>query len=232
MDSSFNGRMISLTRNIPNPHRYILMLQKDFSDWAYDEERAVLFKGKWRHEVFKVREESPIDLEIGVGNGFFFSHQAKAFPERNLIGIEIKYKPLIQTVRRARANGATNIRVLRFHARFVSQLFEKSELNNVYVYFPDPWVKLKSHKHRLIQPEFLRELYDLQRPGSFLEFKTDNLDYFEWTLKHLEESPYRIVRKSYDLHSSEWAQENFQTHFEKLWTSKGLKTHLVRAERI
>lgn len=62
-----------------------------------------------------------------------------------------------------------------------------------------------------------------------MEFKTDNPDYFEWSLEKLKNSSYEIKRLTYDLHNSEWAQENFRTHFENLWTQKGLKTMLFRA---
>jgi tRNA (guanine-N7-)-methyltransferase len=102
------------------------------------------------------------------------------------------------------------------------------EVNNTYIYFPDPWPKKRHHKNRLIQLDFLHTLFDIQKKGSFLEFKSDNLEYFDWTVERLKRSPYKIERLTNDLHNSEWSQENFQTHFEKLWTSKGIKTNLVR----
>lgn len=113
----------------------------------------------------------------------------------------------------------------------VHELFAPNEVDNVYIHFPDPWPKKRAFKHRLIQDGFLVELFKVMRPGGFVEFKTDNVDYFDWTLEHVKRSPFRIFRETRDLHNSEWASENFMTHFEKLWTGQGLKTHLVRFEK-
>ena len=229
--STASSKRVTPAHSIPNPHKYIEMMGTTYRDWVYDAPEACSFKSFWREKAFLATRNIPLDLEIGVGNGFFFAEQAKRHPDRLLLGLELKFKPLIQTIRRATSVGARNVRVARFHASLLSELFGAGELNNVYIYFPDPWPKKKTHKHRLIQESFLKDLHAVIQPGSFVEFKTDNLDYFDWTLKKLRSSSFRITRLSYDLHHSEWASENFVTHFEKLWTSKGLKTNLVRFER-
>ena len=109
--------------------------------------------------------------------------------------------------------------------------FSPGELNDVYIYFPDPWPKKRAWKHRLIQTEFLEVLWSLQAPGSRVEIKTDDRPYFDWILERAEASKYFPERTSFDLHRSEWAAENYQTHFEKLWTRKGLPTHYLRLRR-
>lgn len=219
------------TQSLPRPNQYVQLLLNDYSRWAYDQEAARNLKGKWRKDAFNVLEDAPMDLEIGTGNGFFFAHRAEVAPERQLVGLEITYKTLIQTIRRTVAQGSTNARMIRFHASLIDELFGHGELNNVYIYFPDPWPKKKHAKNRLIQMNFLYSMFEVQRPGSFLEFKTDSLEYFEWALERFKKSPYKISRLTYDLHSSEWVNDNFMTHFEKLWTTKGLKTNLVRLEK-
>lgn len=209
-----------------------MRLRNECAGYFFDEQEAYEFKGEWNKRVFKVDENTPLDLEIGTGNGFFFAHHTFQNPDRRLIGIEIKYRCLYQTLRRMQSMDCTNGVGVRVHAAEVEKMFSAGELDNVYIFFPDPWPKRKHHKNRLIQLDFLRAVYDIQKPGSFFEFKTDNPEYFEWTLERLKKSPYKIERLTYDLHNSEWSGENFQTHFEKLWTSKGLKTMLVRGYKI
>jgi tRNA (guanine-N7-)-methyltransferase len=199
-------------------------------NWVFTEEEAPLHKGRWR-EALGFESTVPVDLEIGTGNGYFFSHQAHSNPSRVLLGMELKYKPLVQTIKRALRMGTTNAFVLRYHANLLNELFDSQELNNVFIYFPDPWPKKRHWKNRLVQDDFLEMLFNIQRAGSFLEIKTDNPEYFDWIIERIPKSPYQQSRFSRDLHNSEWASENFQTHFEKLWTSKGLKTHMVRLER-
>src|ERR1700683_3448711 len=106
------GRSWGLTKNIPFPNIYVKMLP-EFKGWIFLEEEALQLKGKWT-SVFG-KPEQPLDLEIGCGNGFFFGHQVETQQGRNLLGIELKYKPLVQTVRRAKSKNLENGRGIRFH---------------------------------------------------------------------------------------------------------------------
>jgi tRNA (guanine-N7-)-methyltransferase len=214
---------VSSTKTIPVPSAYILALQGEYSPWSYDEERAPTYRGLWRESSFKVASDAPVDLEIGTGNGLHFAHHAQKHPERCLLGIELKYKPLIQSIRRARRQGAENARVARYNAALVQELFVENELNDVFIFFPDPWEKSRNHKHRLIQDEFLQRLHAAQRPGSKLYFKTDSADYFQWAVTRFERSPYQVVGHSNDLHQSLFSSSNFLTQFEQIFIRQGLK---------
>lgn len=218
---------MSLTREIPFPTEYTTALLEENLDYNYDEERAPKHKGLWRQEGFKVAENVNLDLEIGTGNGFHFAHRAQSQPERRIIGIELKYKPLIQSVRRALKLGATNFKMLRYDANFIDDIFAFEELNNIFIHFPDPWPKKRHWKNRLLRASYLNKLYELQQPGSLLEFKTDHFGYFEWALEEVKNSKYEVIRHTEDLHASQWAQDNYITHFENLWMSKGLPIHYI-----
>lgn len=220
------------TSGLPQPTEYAKALDGECADHAFNEERAVLLRGKWRAEAFKVGADHSLDLEIGTGNGFHFAHLAKAKPDRAVLGIELKYKPLIQSIRRALAAGSKNCAIARYDASMLEDLFEANELNDVYIHFPDPWSKKRSWKHRLIQTDFLVLLYRLMQSGSVVEFKTDNLDYFEWASERFHASPFKVTRETRDLHQSEWATENFVTHFESIFLSQGMKINYARLEKI
>ncbi len=222
---------VSRTRDLPKPNLYAKALINENLEFNYDEEKCLEFKAKWRQESFGVSVDTPMDLEIGTGNGFHFAHYVQQNPDRRVLGLELKYKPLIQSVKRCLRNASTNFRMLRYSANYIEDLFADEELDNVFIHFPDPWGKERQQKHRLLQACFFQSLYRLQRPGSFVEFKTDHQEYFEFVLQELKGSPYIVTRKTFDLHNSEWASQNFQTHFEKLWTSKGLKSHMLRLEK-
>lgn len=219
---------VSRTSTIPRPNAYVLALQGEYAPWTYDEERAPQFRGKWRSQAFEVDEARPMDLEIGMGNGLHFAHHAIRHPERCLVGLELRYKPLIQSIRRALNAGQKNARAARYNAYLLPELFTPGELDNVYIYFPDPWEKTRNHKHRLIQDEFLQRLFEMQRPGSYLYFKTDSRDYFDWSLTRFQRSPYAVEAFTYDLHTSEHAAANFITQFERIFIRQGLKIGFAR----
>ena len=222
---------VARTATIPLPNEYILAIHGECREWCFDEVAAPEMRGRWREKVFAVDPAAPLDLEIGTGNGTHFAYHAFQNPERSFLGIELKYKPLIQTIRRARRMGSTNARVIRHNAYMVEELFAAGELNDVYIYFPDPWERQRQHKHRLIQDDFLTKLFALQRPGARLFFKTDCRDYFDWALKRFERSFYRVEAHTFDLHQSEHAANNFVTQFESLFIRQGIPIGFARMIR-
>jgi tRNA (guanine-N7-)-methyltransferase len=222
---------LARSATLKHPSEYVHHMNETYGAWAFNEERAVLYKGQWRNEIFKQTGEYPIDLEIGTGNGYHFAHLAERSPTRGLVGIEIKFKPLIQSIKRALRLGATNMRIARYDAGYLKHLFEPGELNNVYIHHPDPWPKERQWKHRLIQESFLVDLHELMRPGSFVDFKTDSADYFEWATLRFHKSPFQVTRETRDLHNSEWKGENFVTHFETIFLNKGQPIFYARLQR-
>ncbi|MCB0350998.1 MAG: tRNA (guanosine(46)-N7)-methyltransferase TrmB [Bdellovibrionales bacterium] len=219
------------TRAISNPTYYVDALNGEFADYAFNEERAEEFRGRWREAAFGATVQDALDVEIGTGNGYFFAHQSSTHTDRLLLGIEIKFKPLIQSIRRALKLNVKNARVARFNASFLENIFDEQEINNVFIHHPDPWNKNSKHKRRLMKSDFLKKLYTLQKPGSFLEFKTDSQDYFFWALEEFKNSSYKLERYSEDLHGSDWRDENFITHFEKIYMEKGQPIYYLRALR-
>lgn len=222
---------LSRTSTIPVPNDYILAMRGEFAPWTFDEEQAPKVRGLWRRNVFQTSDDAPVDLEIGTGNGLHFAHRAFQFPKRHIVGLELKYKPLIQSIRRALRNDSRNARMVRYNAYILDEVFAPGELDDIFIFFPDPWEKSRHHKHRMIQDRSLQVFFDLQRPGSHLYFKTDSRDYFEWALKHFERSPYKILGHTFDLHKSEFAEGNFVTQFESLFLRQKLPIHFAKLAR-
>ncbi len=218
----------SRTSAIPNPNIYVKMLP-EYKGLIYAEDEAALLKSNWK-SIFK-NPERPLDLEIGCGNGFFFEHIVQKHPERNFLGIELKYKPLVQTIRRIKKLNLENGRGIRFHAKFIGDLLGEGEIDNVFIHFPDPWPKHKHAKNRLVNSEFLNKLFKIQKPGSWIDFKTDSESYFDFVNIEVKKSPYEVIRYTRDLHRSEWSSENFQTAFEKIFTRKSQPTYYMRLRR-
>ena len=219
--------LINKTSLLPKPNEYTLALENELKALAFSEERAPANKGKWR-DIIGAEKHTPLDLEVGTGNGLFFAHHASQSPERALIGMELKYKPLVQSIRRAQRAGCKNVAIARFHAFNIDQLFEVGEINNVFIHFPDPWTSPKKPKNRLTNAWFLNLIYDIQAPGSTLNFKTDSRDLFDWSLKEIKSTPYKVEFQTFDLHRSEWQVKNFTTGFEKIFITQGIQINNIR----
>ncbi|HEX7676366.1 MAG TPA: tRNA (guanine-N7)-methyltransferase [Bdellovibrio sp.] len=231
-DNNSLRRQINITTELPHQTEYTLALNGEYSHVAFDEMRAPLNKGKWRSDVFKADATLPMDLEVGTGNGTHFAHYAQKHPSRLVVGLELKYKPLIQTIRRALNANCTNAAVARFHAFNVEELFNEGEIDNVFIHFPDPWTSPKKPKNRVVCKRNLDILHRLQKPGSIIEFKTDSLVYFEWAMEEIQQSQYKILFETKDLHNSPIKDENFETAFEKIFLREGIKINFVRLQKV
>lgn len=224
----FKRPRINKTSDLKIPNYYTLALDGEFRDYAFNEERAPLNKGLWRKDIFKQDNDYPVDLEIGTGNGVHFQHHVLQYPNRGLIGLEIKYKPLIQTIRGSLKKSAKNGRVARVHAFNIDQMFVSGELNNVYIHFPDPWTSPRKPQNRMVNPRMLNLLWEMQRPGSFIEFKTDSREMFLWCLEHIRQSKYRVEFETLNLHATERALTNIITAFEKIFIRQGVEINYIK----
>lgn len=230
MEDTRKRPRINITRLLPVQNAYTLALDNEYKDFAFNEERSPLNKGKWRSDVFKCDEGKPVDVEIGTGAGMHFAHRANADLDRCLVGLELKYKPLIQSIRRAQAQGARNSAICRYHAFNLDLLFDVNEINNVFIHFPDPWVTPRKPKNRVVNRQILNEIYEMQRPGSFLEFKTDSREYFLWALDEIKESKYKVEFQTLNLYADggNYLAQNFQTTFEKIFVRQNIEINYIK----
>ena len=214
------------TRFVEHRNPYVSIAERE-ENGLHLESAARAHRGEWRKSTFNAPSQMPLDVEIGTGNGEFLAHHSAAHPERCVLGIERKFKPLVQSLKGLQRAELNNAAVLRYQADHLDEIFAINELDDIYLFFPDPWPKKRHHKHRLVNTTFLKSTFNLQRPGSRFVIKTDNDAYFEWIFEYAKQSDYSIERHTRDLHQSEWDAENYRTQFERLWTRKGLKTNYL-----
>lgn len=221
----FHRPRIVKTKDLRVHNQYTLALDHEYREYAFNEERAPLNKGLWRQDVFKSSPMSLMDLEIGTGNGTHFKHRCEKYPDRQIVGLELKYKPLIQTIRSVRRLHLENGRVCRIHAFNLDQVFETGEVNDIFIHFPDPWTSPRKPKNRLVNQRMAAVLHELQRPGSRLEVKTDSREFFDWAVEILRASPYQELMVDYDWHNNPQSQGLHRTQFEKIFSTQGLPIH-------
>ena len=150
-----------------NPY---LATHRDFGMEVLTTDDALAARGRW-HEVYG--RAAPLHLEIGSGNGFYLAGMAAQHPDRDWLGLELRYKRVVLAAKKLRGQGSTNARVARFDATHLARLFTPGQLAGVHINHPDPWAKDKHAKHRLIGRAFLEILAPLMAPGAELRLKTD-----------------------------------------------------------
>ena len=113
-------------------------------------------------------------LEIGFGDGETLIALAATHPARDFVGIEGHAPGVGQCLLRAAAAGLNNLRVIRHDAVEVLQhAVPGGSIDEILIYFPDPWPKKRHHKRRLIQPGFVELLASRLAAGARLRLATD-----------------------------------------------------------
>ena len=115
-------------------------------------------KGKWR-EAFG--NDHPVYVEIGMGKGRFLMDMARLHPERNFVGIEMYDSVLLRALQKREeleeaGEKFSNLVFIRVDARLLPEIFEKDEVDGIYLNFSDPWPKARHAKRRLTSREFLK----------------------------------------------------------------------------
>ncbi len=119
-------------------------------------------------------------LEIGPGNGEFLCAQARVFPSKRFVAVELKplrFRKLVAMIQR---ESIKNVLLIHADARILPQYFPEGSFEKVYVLFPDPWPKPRHAFRRLLTVEFLRILAGQLQDGGELILATDVQEYAEW----------------------------------------------------
>jgi tRNA (guanine-N7-)-methyltransferase len=128
--------------------------------------------------------------EVGCGHGHFLVDYARVSPARRCIGIDIASERIERATRKRDRAQLANLHFLRAEARlFLDALPAEISIADVFVLFPDPWPKVRHHKHRIMQADFLTHLARRATPDCRLHFRTDHRDYFSATAKLVEAHP-------------------------------------------
>ena len=176
------------------------------------------FKGKW-NEVFKNNNE--ICLELGCGKGKFISEIAQKYPNKNFVAMDLRYEVLVYVKRKCEEFNLKNVRILSFDINNIDEIFEENEVSDIYLNFSAPWPKSRHHKRRLTYPPFLKKYSSIMKKGSKIYFKTDHEDFFLHSIDYINQSDFKILFKTMDLHNENI--ENIFTEYEEKFSNKGMK---------
>ena len=177
------------------------------------------YKGKW-NEVFG--NDQPIQIEIGMGKGRFMMDLAAANPNVNYIGIEKYSTVLLRAIQKMEENELPNLRFIRMDAEDICEVFDKDEVAKIYLNFSDPWPKDRHAKRRLPSRQFLERYNEILAKDGRIEFKTDNVDLFDFALAEIEPAGWKLEALTRDLHhDEEMLGGNIMTEYEEKFSSMG-----------
>lgn len=173
------------------------------------------------------RHGKPLEVDLGCGDGSFLIGMAEKFPERDFLGVERLLGRVRKVCKKATRRGLENARVLRLESRyFIEWLCPEEAISRLHLLCPDPWPKVRHHRRRLVQVEFLEAVRRALVPGGEFLFMTDHEEYFHW----VEEK----VAEFGKFERLEWVEDSFfypKTDFQQQWESEGKSMWRLRCRK-
>ena len=169
------------------------------------------YKGNWRPlfsrfddeevDISKSLSESKLFLEIGAGKGKFLLEKASSDRDGLYLGFEGRDSILLRALEKTAEADLRNLLFSRYYVRDLLPVFATGELNGIFLNFSDPWPKERHSRRRLTNPEYLKMYEYILAPGGFIEFKTDNRDFFAYSSDAIRDSAgFNLVAINEDLH--------------------------------
>ncbi len=144
-------------------------------------------------EEIKLVKHKDFVLEIGFGLGENLLFQATKYPKNHFIGIDPFINGVANVIQKAKELNLNNVSILDMPVQKVLDNFSDNFFSKVFVLFPDPWMKNKQKKRRLLNYLFLEKILKKMKVKSSFIFATDDQDYFNFVTKEIS-----LLRKKID----------------------------------
>ncbi|MGJ9403011.1 tRNA (guanosine(46)-N7)-methyltransferase TrmB [Arthrobacter sp. KK5.5] len=132
---------------------------------------------------------APLTVEIGSGLGEAVADAAERHPERDFLAVEVYRPGLAQLMVRIEQKGLTNVRAVQANApEVLDVMLRPGSVDELWVFFPDPWHKVRHHKRRLVKASFADKAARVLAPGGTWRLATDWSNYAEQMRETLDSS--------------------------------------------
>jgi tRNA (guanine-N7-)-methyltransferase len=191
--------------------RYVLQAPRDEAATSVRPGAAIDPRAVWGREA-------PLIVEIGSGQGHAIIHAASSRPDDDFLAVEVFTAGLARTMLNAERAAIDNLRLVEANApEVLEHLLPAASVDELWVFFPDPWHKNKHNKRRLLTPEFASIAAQAVRDGGVLRLATDWEQYARQMREVLDAAP--EFDRSFD---GDWA-ERFEGRVLTAFERKGAR---------
>ena len=175
------------------------------------------------------QNDNPVWLEIGCGKGGFVCALAQKQPGVNFLALEKMSNVILTPMEEVKKLGIENIRFLNIRAECLPCYIPEHSLDGIYLNFSTPLPKLGYATQRLTHRNFLEKYKKLLKTGGRILQKTDDRDFFDFSLEEYKACGFKLEQVSYDLHENGNPEWNIVTEYEQKWVERGLPIHRAEA---
>ena len=166
---------------------------------AYQITEPAAHKGSWR----QLKPDcTALWVEVGCGKGKFTAETAAANPDVLLIAVERCREAVVVAMEKAKAMGLTNVFYIDMDVANMEEVFDRFEIDRLFINFPDPWPRKKNAKRRLTHRSFLDKYCRVVRETGEIHFKTDNAPLFEYSVEEFAACGLEVKNLTRNLHEN------------------------------
>ena len=169
---------------------------------------------------FPIKLDKNTILEIGMGKGEMLCELAHNNPNNIYIGIEKYPTVAAKALKKAISLNLKNLFIVCENIEKLAESFD-GKVNEIWLTFSDPWPKKRHYKKRLTYRAFLDIYKKILNKNGVLKIKTDNDQFFNWSIEEIKEYGANIIYMTNDLHNSSKNITNIKTGYEIKWSEKG-----------
>lgn len=178
-------------------------------------------KGRWKSDIFE--NNNPVILELACGKGTYTLELARRNSNINVIGIDIKGGRIWKGAKQARDCELSNVRFLRIYIDHLHEYFATGEVDEIWITFPDPYLRASNRSKRLTSPKFLNIYQKVLKANGSVRLKTDSDPLFSYTKRVTEEVGCQITDLVENIYSERPDDEllTIKTDYEKKHLAEG-----------
>jgi tRNA (guanine-N7-)-methyltransferase len=191
--------------------------------------QEIRMAGLWATQHFG--NNQPLVLELACGRGEYSLGLARMYPDKNFIGVDIKGARIWKGATTAIAENLPNVAFLRTRIELITNFFNNQEIAEIWITFPDPFLRNSKSNRRLTSPYFLNYYKQLLAPGGVIHLKTDSPELYAFTLETLQTYPdAQIEVQNDDIYAAGLPipELHIKTYYEKMHLSAGKTIKYIR----
>ena len=173
--------------------------------------------------------DKPVALELGCGKGGFIIATAEKEQDVNFLALEKMSNVILTPLEEVAKKGLTNLKFLNIRAECLPCYIPEKSLSAIYLNFSTPLPKLGYATQRLTHRNFLEVYKKLLVDGGRILQKTDDREFFEFSLEEYKACGFALENVTYNLHENGNPVWNIVTEYENKWIERGLPIHRVEA---
>lgn len=182
-------------------------------------------RGKWEEHF----GQEGVTLELACGKGDYTLGLARRFPGENFVGVDIKGNRIWRGARTALDEGLANAAFLRTPIDRLDAYFLPGEVKDIWITFPDPFLRSSKARKRLTHPRFLHLYRRVLREGGQIHLKTDSAELYGFTREVIAENNCSLLEDIPDVYACNPPELlSIKTFYEKMHLENGRTIRYLR----